>query len=255
MSVFRRLLKPEFEKACFPGRPNYYRRSLCHEATFNLKNSASADFVKVETVLDVKRHQEVIDFIHENSYPRSSERKPLAIGHGALTSLFEQLPDFLHQGISLIATDPRKNRKNQIIGVAINHVLIPSYSFERASHDIGVKAFRACLQQIQSSNNIFETKNVNHGLNIFYLGVRERFEEYELARILAENSIRLARQLKMDFIQSITFNEETFEILKRLEFDELKSSKLFEYKIDGAKAFPNAGTSDVVRFLFKHLSD
>lgn len=255
MSVFRLLPKPECKKTCFRGRfkSSYIRRSLCHEAIFNPKASAGVGF-KVETILDQKKHQPVIDFIQDNSYPRSSERMPLAIGHGALTSLVEQLPDFLYEGVSLIATDPRQDSENQVVGVAINHILNPSQSFDRASPDVGVKAFRTCLQQIQASNNVFETKKVNLGMNILYIGVKERFEGHGLGQNLAENSIRLARQLKMDFVQSVVFSDKAFNILKRLEFEELKSLKLFDYKIDRAQAFPIAGTDDVVRFLFKHLS-
>ncbi len=247
MAFFLRV--PERKVVCVlkNGRP-----ALCHGIAVSLKPDVTTfKSFQIETVLDAKRHQQVVNFMHDNSYPRNSERKLCAQGHGVI-NLIEEVSESLNQGVSSIAIDTRLN--DRVAGVAVNNILTKFQPIvNRASPYMSVKAFRTCLQKLQVENNIFEKMKVKRGMNLIYLGVKERFERQGLARSLAEHSIQLAQQRQLDFIQSITFSSEALNLFKQLDFETLTSFKLTDHWVDGAPAFPNAGPDDFVYFVFKML--
>jgi predicted GNAT family acetyltransferase len=233
---------------CLYATNNPLRRSLCTGISANLKPLFTKDLFKVETILNDKRHQQVIDFMFDNSYPRTSERKPTAIGQG-IFSLIEEVPYFLNERVSLIAIDSSSDR---VIGVAINSIRNTEY-FERPSPNIGVRAYRSLFKKLQVDSNIVEKRKEKQGLDLVYLGVNEGFEGRGLARNLAEQSIQVARQRQLDFIQSVTYCSETLKLFESLKFETLKKYKLMDHWIDGVKAFPNAGPDDFVYFELKML--
>jgi ribosomal protein S18 acetylase RimI-like enzyme len=248
MSVLLRVVPAR--EICLMCTSNQFRRSLCNGIPANLKPPVTKNFFKVETILNDMRHQQVIDFIFNNSYPRSSERKPTAIGQGIL-SLIDEVPYLLDERVSLMALDSRNDR---VIGVAINsNSSLNTESLDRPSPNIGVKAYRSCLKQLQMDSNIVEKRKEKQGLDLVYLGVKECFERRGIARNLAEQSIQLAQQRKLHYIQSITFCPDTWNIFKSLEFETLKKYKLMDHWIEGVKAFPNAGPDDFVYLEMKML--
>lgn len=248
MSVLLRVVPAR--EICLMCTSNLFRRSFCNGISANVKLPVTNDFFKVETILNGMRHQQVIDFIFNNSYPRTSERKPTAIGQGVL-SLIDEVPYLLDERVSLMAIDSRNDR---VIGVAINsNTSLNIESLDRPSSNIGVKAYRSCLKKLQLDANIVEKRKEKQGLDLVYLGVKECFERRGIARNLAEQSIQLAQQRQLDFIQSITFCPETLNIFKSLEFETLKKYKLMDHWIDGMKAFPNAGPDDFVYLELKML--
>ena len=227
--------------------------ALCHDIAVTINTDVStSDSFKIETILDSKRHQQVVNFMHDNFYPRNSERKPNAQGNG-MFSLIEEIPESLNQGVSLLAIDTNLN--NQVAGVAVNNILTRFQPIiDRPSPYIGVNAYRTCLRKLQVESNVFENKNVKRGMNLAYLGVKERFERRGLAQNLTEHSIQLAQHLKLDFIQSITFCQKTLNLFEKLQFETVTSFKLIDHWIsDGIPAFPNAGPDDIVYFVFKAL--
>ena len=153
-------------------------RLLCTAISAIPKTLVAKDFFKVETILNDTRHQQVIDFIFDNSYPRTRERKPPAIGQGVL-NLIEEVPCLLNERVSLMAIDSSNDR---VIGVAINSMLNVK-SFDRPSTNIGVKAYRSCFKELQLDSNIVEKRKEKQGLDLVYLGVKESFERRGLATI------------------------------------------------------------------------
>lgn len=247
MSVLLRLVPAR--EMCLMGISSPFRRSLYNAISANPKTLVTKDFFKVETILNETRHQQVIDFMFDNSYPRTSERKPTAMGQGVF-SLIEEVPCLLNERVSLMAIDSSNDR---VIGVAVNSILNQVKSFDHPSPNIGVKAYRSCLKKLQVDSNVVEKRKEKQGLDLVYLGVKEGFEGSGLARNLAEQSIQLARQKQLDFIQSITYCPETLNLFKSLKFETLKKYKLMDHWIDGVKAFPNAGPDDFVYFELKML--
>jgi hypothetical protein len=122
-----------------------------------------------------------------------------------------------------------------------------------ASHQPGRKAVLTFIKRLQNGNGIFHQHHLKTGMEIFYVGVKEQFCSRGLARYLVHQSTILACENKLDFIQSFPINRETSNLFESLEFETINEINLADHFVDGAPAFPQAGSSDVGRFVVKLL--
>ena len=201
-------------------------------------------------IRDDRQCQQLLDFVYEETYPRESVRKVMAIGQGAF-SLIDTIPTFLNQGVSIMLTDVETE---QVIGCAINRIVtVGKPDIHLASHQTGRKAVISFIKRLQNGNEIFHQRHLKTGMEMFYVGVKEPFSRRGLASYLAQQSTILASENKLDFIQSFPTNRETSNLFESLEFETINEINLVDHFVDGAPAFPQAGPGDVGRFVVKML--
>ena len=208
---------------------------------------------------DFAQHQQVMDVIRGSFYPPESARKVRGLSQAALATVLDtRAPDILKQGLSIALVDI----PGRIAGVAVNNKVSRTEEmfdfYQQSTAQPSVKAVLSCLLQLQrdfSESENFSDLGESEGMNIFYLAVKDRFCGHGLGRRLTRQSIDLARERRLGFVQTFTMG--TDEASSRL-FDELKfvtvgTLQLAGYQMDGAVVFPHAGPDDLLRMVVKVL--
>ena len=238
----------------FPFRVQYFRTlfssfSRCYTVpSAEYKIDAS---LHLEVARDDRQHQQLFDFVYEETFPRESVRKVMGIGHGVF-SLIDKIPTFLNQEVSLMITDTKSNK---VIGCAINRVVTAGKPENLLnSYNPGVKAVTTFLKRLKKNHNNFHQQHMKNGIEIFYLGVKEQYCRQGLARYLAQKSTILACKKELDFIQSFSFCSESSKLFESLNFETYNEIYLADHLIEGTPAFPQARPKvDYGRFVVKML--
>ena len=199
-------------------------------------------------IVDQGRHQQVIDFIYSDFYPR--ERLQYVAGLTASTyfNLVDEIVGYLNQGVSLVAVD---TCTDQLVGIAVNCILTEMDAYDHPTTIPGQRAILTYLQRLQCGHNLFD--RFRKGLEIYYLGVGQQFCLRGWARKLSEQTIEIARQHGADFVQSFPTSPGTLHLFDSLGFDTLAEMKLIDHIVDGAPGFPLALPSDFARYVVKTL--
>ena len=199
--------------------------------------------------------QAIIDFLYVEFYPRERLSFTSGLTRGTYWNLVDLITEFLKQGISLVLRDP--NDSDEIIGIAINCIATGSDEFSYLYPDIVVRGQRAIWSIIQQLENAFDpfdgATGKKRGLEIYYLGVKESHSRQGLARRLAEETLRLAANNKIDFIHTTPSSPATVHLFEKLGFETKSEIKLADFSLDGTPAFPLAKIDEVARYVVKFL--
>lgn len=152
--------------------------------------------------LSENRHQEFIEFIYQDFFPR--EILALASGLARKTNpkTVETFTEWLLQGVSLVVIDPESN---QIVAGALNCLLKKSEILFDDDYSCMEKEDRCIwkfLDELETGYNVFDQLKVDCGLELVFLCVKEKYTGQGLARRLTEETIALANRLDMPFIKT-----------------------------------------------------
>lgn len=152
--------------------------------------------------LSKDRHQEFIEFIYREFFPR----EPLALASGLAgktnPKTIETFIQWMNQGISLVVIDPESN---QIVAGALNCYLNQSEVLFDVDYSCLEKEDRCIwkfLDHLEIGYNLFEKLQVDTGMELVFLCVRQSHTGRGLARQLTEETIASAHRLGMPFIKS-----------------------------------------------------
>lgn len=199
---------------------------------------------------DVAHHEEVMELIRDSFYPPESVRKIPVVSQVALAGLLDaRVPGILQQGMSVAVLDD----PGRVLGVSINDLVSPNN--EELHHPTvqpSVKSILSCIRQLQKSSSLKDQR----GMSIFYLAVRDRFSGRGLGRRLVQQSMDLARERQLGFLQSFSIGPDgaSSRLFDELGFVGLEGVKLAgQRQADGSPAFPHAGPDDILRLVVKTL--
>lgn len=163
---------------------------------------------------------------------------------------------WLEDGVSLIALD---KKDETLAGIAVNFVAKKSDHEIEEDEDV-VKMPRYLsnilkfIKELEEGHSPFEELGVEQGMDLRFLGVKEKYAGQGIARKLTEATIELAKELKLPFVQSIPTSPATIHLFESLGFKTKSEIKCKGYlSNDGSPCFPLAGETDRSRFVVKVL--
>jgi ribosomal protein S18 acetylase RimI-like enzyme len=202
----------------------------------------------------------ILEFIYEDFLPREL----LSIVSGNVSNINQSARDdrFLHwllDEVSLVAVD---TEDQTLAGIAVNFVTKKEDHEEEndnSTHQVtqvsrplnGVLKF---IEKLEEGQNLFEELNTTRGMDLRFLGVKEKYSGRGIASQLTEQTLELARNCSLKFVQSIPTSPATLHLFEKLGFEtrsELKCQGFF--LDDGLPAFPHASSSDKSRYVVKIL--
>ena len=148
------------------------------------------------------RHQEFIDFFYRDFFPR----EPLALASGLAgktnPKTKETFAGWLRDGVSLVIIDPESN---QIVAGALNCLLKKTEILFDPDYSCMEKEDRVIwkfLDHLDTAYDPFDRLQVDCGMELVFLCVRDSHAGQGLARRLAEETIATAGRLGIPFIKS-----------------------------------------------------
>ena len=201
-------------------------------------------------------YQAILEFIYEDFLPREL----LSIVSGNVSNINQSARDdrFMHwllDGVSLIAVD---TEDQTLAGIAVNFVT------KKEDHEGGncnssqiprpLSAVLKFIEKLEEGHNIFEELNTTRGMDLRFLGVKEKYSGKGIASKLTEHTLELAKDCGLKFVQSIPTSPATLHLFEKLGFETRSELKCQEfYMDDGLPAFPHASSSDKSRYVVKIL--
>lgn len=209
-------------------------------------------------------YQDILKFIDEDFMHR--ERLAIVSGLVSQSTLGnnkdenahepdERFISWLSDKVSLIAVD----KKDQTLaGIAVNFIA------KREDHDqektssvkipLALSAVLKFIEKLEDGHNMFVELDTDQGMDLRFLGVKEKYSGKGIARKLTVASIEIAKSLNLKFIQSIPTSKATLHLFEDLGFETRSEMKCQDFYLnDGSTGFPYATPSDVSRFVVKIL--
>lgn len=208
--------------------------------------------------LEKRDVEDVIEFINNDFSKRELlfilQRPDTEDGRLPANDL-QRYSNYLSHGLSFIAVH---QHTQTIAGIAVN---ITVKADQRTRQDQTYPGVSKCfipgvkfMEKLEEVYNPFRQLNTDTGMELTFLGVRESHCKQGIARQLAEESIQLARQMGMTFVQSIATNPGTVHLFESLGFETKSEMKLVDFFMDdGLPAFPQAKSTDISRYVVKIL--
>ena len=198
-------------------------------------------------------HEAVLDHLYNDFF----SRERLSVGcQRDLTdrSRLGRYVERLREGVSFAAI---KSSSGEVAGISINY-LVAKCEGESIPVDYSVypKPTRAVLyfvEHLERDFDIFTMFGVQNGLEICFLGVKEKYGRLGLATRLAERGIAEACNRHLDFVQSVPTSPVTAHMFSKLGFQVLNELKHSEFYLDGEPAFPFASIDDMSKLVVKIL--
>lgn len=158
---------------------------------------------------------------------------------------------WLLDGVSLIAVD---KEDGTLAGVAVNFVVRKDHH-EVAGNDKVPERLKALLQfieKLEEGHNLFNELNTDKGLDLRFLGVKEKYSRQGIARKLTEESLEIAKKQKLKFVQSIPTSPATLHLFESLGFKTRSEKRCIDsHTEDGKPSFPYADPEDIARYVVK----
>ena len=206
----------------------------------------------LEVVKDSSRFQQIIDYLYSEFYPRERLSFTAGLTRGTYFNLVGVITEYLKQGVSLVLTDPSNG--DEIIGIAVNCIATEKDTFDYPDIiERGQRAVVAIIQQLENAFDPFDGTGKRRGLEMYYLGVKESYSKRGLARRLAEETLRVARENGLDFVHSTPSSPATIHLFEKMGFETKSEIKLVDFSLDGAPAFPLAKSDEFARYVVKFL--
>lgn len=200
-------------------------------------------------------YEEILEFIYEDFLPREL----LSIVSGNVNYINQSVRDdrFMHwllDGVSLVAVDVEDQT---LAGIAVNFIVKKedhegNHLFTQVSRPLS--AVLKFIEKLEEGQNIFEELNVTKGMDLRFLGVKEKYSGKGIATKLTKQTLELAKDCNLKFVQSIPTSPATLHLFEKLGFETRSELKCQEfYMDDGLPAFPHASSTDRSRYVVKIL--
>ena len=161
--------------------------------------------------------------------------------------------DQLKEGFSLAAID---QVNGNIVGVALNVLCKQSHHQDKQDYSNlpwKQQVIYSTLDSLGDDYNIFKATGTTIGLELRLLGVHEDYGGKGLATLLAKQTIRLAQEHKLGFVESSPSSPLTSHIFQKLGFKQIKRVLLSEVIFTGKPGFPYAKQEDSLGFVVLKL--
>ncbi|XP_046650337.1 uncharacterized protein LOC124341323 isoform X1 [Daphnia pulicaria] len=199
------------------------------------------------------RHQEFIDFIYREFFPR----EPLALASGLAgktnPKTIETFVQWMGQGVSLVAIDPESDR---IVAGALNCFVNKAQDLFDVDYSCMEEEDRCIwkfLDQLEIGYDIFEQLKVDRGMELVFLCVQATHTGQGLARRLTEETIAVAHRIGMPFIKTNPSTPVTCHLFESLGFETISEMKLVDFLLDNKPAFSHAQPDDITRLCVKQM--
>jgi len=199
---------------------------------------------------DEELYEAVQDLLHKDF--RKRERMNVSSGSPAdAENATSPYRDWLEEGFSLVAID---SQKDIVVGAAVNYTVSRSDQHEiTSSMPIRKRFFLTIMEELKQGFDIFEELDTDKGMELCLLSVKEDYSGMGIGRRLTEETIQLARNREMKFIQSVPTAAATRHIFQALGFETRREKKFQEFSFEGLPAFPLANPDDIARYVVKKL--
>lgn len=157
---------------------------------------------------------------------------------------------WLLDGVSLIALD---KEDGTLAGIAINCITKKNgadWGYTQISGPL--KAVLKFLGKLEEGHDIFSELETDQGLELIFLCVKEKYSKQGIARKLTEQTLEIAKELQLKFVQSIPSSPATIHLFESLGFITRSEMRCIDFRMeDGSPGFPYAEPNDRSRYVVK----
>nr|CAH0113729.1 unnamed protein product [Daphnia galeata] len=204
--------------------------------------------------LSENRHQEFIQFIYREFFPR----EPLALASGLAgktnPKTIETFIQWMRQGVSLVVVDPESN---QIVAGALNCFVNKSqvlFDVDSSCMEDEDRCIWKFLDYLEIGYDVFEQLQVDRGMELVFLCVQSTHAGQGLARRLTEETIATAHRIGMPFIKTNPSTPVTCHLFESLGFETVSEMKLVDYVLENKQpVFHHAKPDDIARLCVKKI--